>query len=135
MVVCKNVIDAKGLVRTLVRTVALALVRTVALTLVRTESVQPCAHHCAHHIFCMCIGHKVCTSYTLLRTLVHTFVRTLVRTMAWQNLVRTMPVADVHRIGCYTPMNRTRCAQGGLFFKGPYVFSLIVLHCRYWIVL
>ena len=51
MVVCKKSFDAKGLVRTLVRTIAHTLVRTIAHALVRTKFVQPCAHHCAHHIF------------------------------------------------------------------------------------
>ena len=82
MVVSKKSFDAKGLVRTLVRTVALQLVRTVALQLVRTVGLTlartivhtipcahlvrtlvrtivrtlcaPCAHHCAHHAVCAC---------------------------------------------------------------------------------
>ena len=61
----------------------------------RTRGRTTCAHHCAHHIFCMCTGHKVCTSYTLVRTLVHT----LVRTMAHTDLVRTMPADLVRTMG------------------------------------
>ena len=126
MVACKNSFDAKGLVRTLVPTI----VRTRGSTLVRTRMLHPCAHHCAHHIFCMCTGHKVCTSYTLVRTLVRTFVRTLVRTMAWQNLVRTMPVAHVQGMVLQPDFRHKVCTSRGFLQMTIYIYIYIYVYNR-----
>ena len=71
MVVCKKSFDAKGLVRTLVRTVGINLVRTVGLILVRTTvHTIPCAHPCAHHCanLVRTIARRGGSAYNRLRT-------------------------------------------------------------------